>query len=176
MSNVTPETTNADVNAAIRAGILAKIDHSPASLKELAQELSASTQKIITTVTMLRKERMVNFVDGLVSKRTVEQNDVEQIAAEQIAAQKPSKSKAVKEKVAKIDPSNSQPRVTKTTVAWDIFREMFASHARKDVINEMIAKAGLTAAGAATYYQNFKKKLSESEGVQKVIDSAKESK
>lgn len=48
---------------------------------------------------------------------------------------------------------------TKKSVAGRIYMEMTmsATPARKDVINRMVVEAGLTPAGAATYYATFKK-------------------
>ena len=50
---------------------------------------------------------------------------------------------------------------TKADKAREIFARMYGKPnvARKDVINAFIAEAGLTKAGAGTYYQNFTKKL-----------------
>lgn len=45
---------------------------------------------------------------------------------------------------------------SKADVARAIFAEMTGA-ARKDVIARFISEAGLTKAGAATYYQNLKK-------------------
>lgn len=52
---------------------------------------------------------------------------------------------------------------TKADLAREIFAKMYGKPnvARKDVINAFIAEAGLTKAGAGTYYQNFTKKLKE---------------
>lgn len=52
---------------------------------------------------------------------------------------------------------------TKADKAREIFARMYGKPnvARKDVINVFIAEAGLTKAGAGTYYQNFTKKLKE---------------
>ena len=51
---------------------------------------------------------------------------------------------------------------TKATKARAIFNDCYKDAAnvpqRKDIINRMIAEAGLTKAGAATYLQNFKSK------------------
>ena len=47
--------------------------------------------------------------------------------------------------------------VSKASVAREIFALNFGKVARKDVIALFMSEAGLTKAGAATYYQKFKK-------------------
>lgn len=52
--------------------------------------------------------------------------------------------------------------VNKASIARTVFAEAYpdgktTSLQRKEIINQMVAKAGLTPAGAATYLQNFKK-------------------
>ena len=55
------------------------------------------------------------------------------------------------------DNTTTTTPVSKASVARAIFAEDFGRVARKDVIARFMAEAGLTKAGAATYYQKFKK-------------------
>jgi hypothetical protein len=53
-------------------------------------------------------------------------------------------------------------KVTKVQLAKAIFDDMFWANPpvkRKDILNAFIEEAGLTKAGASTYYQNFTKSL-----------------
>lgn len=48
--------------------------------------------------------------------------------------------------------------ISKKAAAQLIYSEMTASgHPRKEIIERMVTEAGLTKAGAATYYTNFKR-------------------
>ena len=49
----------------------------------------------------------------------------------------------------------ASPRMSKKQIAGVIFRDAPAGMARKDIINQMMAEAGLSKAGASTYYHNF---------------------
>lgn len=51
----------------------------------------------------------------------------------------------------------SQQGVNKAAVAREIFNATASDVPRKDVLQRFMAEAGLTKAGAATYYQNMKK-------------------
>lgn len=69
--------------------------------------------------------------------------------------------KAPKAKVAKV-----KAPATKASAAQKVFNRMYpqvlaGKKARKDVLAKLIETAGLSEAGASTYYQNMKKKVAE---------------
>ena len=57
------------------------------------------------------------------------------------------------------------PRVTKTSQAAEIYREVIVNGggARKDAIARFTSELGLSKAGASTYYQNAKKAFASAE-------------
>ena len=68
--------------------------------------------------------------------------------------------KAVTAKTKTVKTSSPKSGVSKTTIALEIFKKITAkkNYNRAEVIAEFISKAGLTKAGASTYYQNFIRK------------------
>jgi hypothetical protein len=65
-----------------------------------------------------------------------------------------------------ISPASLPSKMTQATL---VYKQMAnkANTSRKDVINEFVAKCGLTPAGAATYYNTIKNKLAKTENTPK---------
>lgn len=143
-------------NVNLQPLIIEAVEVQPLSLAALAEKFGVTTQKIIGTVTVMRKNKEVLYTDGLVSicqNVPLAKDELTTAPVAEKAARKPS----VKSEKPSIQTAEGVTvRITKTSLAAGVFNRMYAEGApRKEIITEMTAVAGLTNAGAATYYQNF---------------------
>ncbi len=64
--------------------------------------------------------------------------------------------KVTKKKIAK--KTDKETNVTKMDIAIDLMTKFYGEKTRKEIIEMLMNEAGLTQAGASTYYYNIKKK------------------
>jgi hypothetical protein len=141
-------------NVDLRPLIIEAVEVQPLTLAALAEKFGVSTQKIIGSVTVMRKNKEVLYTDGLVS--ICKSVPLTEPTSATPVTEKPARKPSVKSEKPSIQTADGTVRITKTSLAAGVFNRMYAEGAtRKEIIAEMTTVASLTNAGAATYYQNF---------------------
>lgn len=120
---------------------------------DINEETAMNTNETVTVEAVA--EAPVATVDPAQAKRDARNARRRELRAQKKAAA----AKPVEPAAAKPERTRKPAAKTKTDLARTIFKQMYGRKERKDIIDAMIARAKLTANGASTYYQKYKKEV-----------------
>lgn len=144
--------------AAVTAVISASLNNEKVNRKEVAEKYGFSVRSLSRYIAEMKDQILAELKDESQKDETMETKLIE---TESPQVDKEIDDSAKQDNVKKEKPvkpkSDASKGPSKRELAEQIFNNMKGA-ARKDIIKQFIEKAGLTKAGAATYYYNLTKK------------------